>query len=95
MALLIALIIVLLSGNIQIFSTVKAGGGHREEGGGGGGGGHRSALSRQEETVRQVGKPASKQCPSNNILFVIFVFRIKHKRRKFTPLGDACSQTLL
>ena len=73
---LIALIVVLLSGNIQIFSTVKAGGGHSEEGGGGGGGGHRSALSRQEETVRQVGKPASKQCPSNNILFGIFYFRI-------------------
>jgi len=48
---LIALIVLLLSGNTQIFSAVKAGGRHSEEGGGGGGAGHRSALPRQEKTV--------------------------------------------
>ena len=73
---LIALIAILLSGNTQVLSAVKARGGDGEEGGGGGGAGHRPALSRQQKAVRQICKTASKQCPSNHILNAMFVFSI-------------------
>ena len=46
--------------------------------------GHRPALSCQQKAVRQIGKPASKQCASNNILKAMFVFSIsqlKHRER--------------
>ena len=70
---LVAVILLLLSGNTEVLPAVEAGGGDGQEGGGGGGAGHRTGLACQQEAPSKKGKTTSKQRPANDILEMIFV----------------------
>ena len=71
---LVAVILLLLSGNTEVLPAVEAGGGDGQEGCGGGGAGHRTGLARQQEAPSKKGKTTSKQRPANDILQMIFAF---------------------